>query len=378
MGPMKTVLVTGAAGFVGSNLCSALRRRRDVEVLEFDLPGGEAELGGQLAVADVVFHLAGVNRPQRVEEFEEVNVGLTERLCHRLTELARRPVVVFTSSTQARLDNPYGTSKRRAEEVLESFSRRTGAPVRIYQLPGVFGKWCRPSYNSVVATFCHNTAHDMPVTISDPANVIDLVYIDDVVAEFLRLLEEPVASGVSRGEVTPTHSVSLGRLIELIRSFRESRQTLVVPDFVDSFIKKLYATYQSYLPADAFAYDLQRRSDPRGTLAELLKSPPFGQIFISRTRPGVTRGNHAHDTKVEKFCVIEGEAVIRFTHLRTREAVSYTVSGTQFRVVDIPPGWAHSIENVGNSELIVLFWAGEVFDPERPDCFEAEVTREEA
>lgn len=371
---MKSILVTGARGFIGKNLSIALKRRADVELIEFDIDSPEGLLDESLSKVDVIYHLAGVNRPERVEEFTEGNFDLTRRLCSTLMRLGRKPLLLLSSSMQALLDNPYGVSKRHAEEEVFAFGKKTGAQIAVFRLPGVFGKWCRPNYNSVVATFCHNIAHDLPIAISDPAKEIELVYIDDVVRAFINVMDgmPPVTEG-KYCQAKPTYRITLGALAETIRGFRESRVSLTVPDVSDSFVHALYATYISYLPAESFAYALTQRTDPRGELAELLKSPHIGQIFVSRTRPGITRGNHYHDTKVEKFVVLEGNAVIRFRHILAGDVIEYPVSGWEFRVVDIPPGYTHSIENVGPGELVTLFWANQIFDPEAPDTWFEEV-----
>lgn len=365
---MKSVFVTGAKGFIGKNLVVALKRNAGVDVIEYDLdcPAGLLEEG--LSRADVVYHLAGVNRPERVEEFTAGNVDLTRNICATLMQKNRTPLFVLSSSCQAALDNPYGLSKRRAEEEAFEFGGSTGALVSVFRLPGVFGKWCRPSYNSVVATFCHNIAHDLPITISDPAREIELVYIDDVIRIFIGVMDgrQPVSDG-KYCLAEPTYRITLGALGKTICDFRESRFSLSLPDMSDPFVRGLYATYVSYLPSDSFAYPLSQRIDPRGELAELLKSSHIGQIFVSRTRPGITRGHHYHDTKVEKFVVLEGDAVIRFRHILDGDAIEYPISGREFRVVDIPPGYTHSIENVGQNDLIVLFWANEIFNPDFPD-----------
>ena len=365
---MKSVLVTGSKGFIGKNLGVALKRRADVDVIEYDLdsPAGLLEEG--LTKADVIYHLAGVNRPKKVEEFAEANFELTRQVCDALRRLGRTPKLVLSSSTQAVLDNPYGLSKRQAEETVFDFGMNTGASVFVFRLSGVFGKWCRPNYNSVVATFCHNIARNLPIAISDPAREIELVYIDDVVRAFISVMDGrlPVSDG-KYYLAEPTYQITLGALAETIRDFRESRISLSVPDVSDPFVHALYATYISYLPTDSFTYTLTQRADPRGELAELLKSQHIGQIFVSRTRPGITRGNHYHDTKVEKFVVLEGDAVIRFRHILGGDIIEYPVSGSEFRVVDIPPGYTHSIENIGQNDLIVLFWADEIFNPDVPD-----------
>lgn len=362
------ILVTGAQGFIGKNLRAALAERGDVSVLTFDQEHTADNLAALLARADLVYHLAGVNRPPSVEEFYTGNVELTAQMCRMLLDAGRAIPIVFSSSIQAELDNPYGISKRQAEDVLSEYAMAGGAAI-IYRLPNVFGKWCRPNYNSVVATFCHNIARDLPITLSDPDRQLTLVHVDDVVRHFIGDLDAGGAVGARATwrEVSPAYTVTLGRLAELIRGFRALRETLRLPDLHDDFVRKLYGTYVSYLPETAFDYALQQRCDDRGCLAEFVKSSAAGQIFVSRTRPGITRGNHYHHTKTEKFLVLEGEAVIRFRHILSDEVIEYRVRGEDFRVVDIPTGYTHSIQNVGQGELVTLFWASEIFDPERPD-----------
>ena len=386
---MKTV-VTGARGFIGRNLMAHLKRQEEVQVFGFDLGQPLQELAVALAEAELVFHLAGVNRPESVEEFTTGNVDFTAQVCEMLKKTGRPVPVVLSSSSQVERDNPYGRSKLQAEAVIKRYAEETGSPAIIYRLKNVFGKWCRPNYNSVVATFCYNIAHDLPITISDPARELELVHVDDVVqalgSEIRSQKSEGRYGGVVYREVEPVYCVTLGKLAELIRSFRDMRETLVLPDLGNPFTRKLYGTYLSYLETDAFAYDLTQRCDPRGCLAEFIKSPSAGQIFISTTRPGVTRGGHYHHTKAEKFLVLQGEAVIRFRSIeegrgqRTEgrdqrsedrgqraEVIEYRVSGRDFRVVDIPPGYAHTITNIGEGELVTLFWASEIFDAERAD-----------
>jgi UDP-2-acetamido-2,6-beta-L-arabino-hexul-4-ose reductase len=368
------VLVTGSHGFIGRHLMEALARREGTEAIGYDHGSSDEELQAALASVDAVFHVAGVNRPKDVSEFAEGNAGLTQCLCDRLVALGRKPLFVLSSSTQADMDNPYGKSKRDAEEVVQRYARTANAPAVVFRLTNVFGKWSRPNYNSVVSTFCHNIANDLPITVSDPAKGLDLVYIDDVVAAFLGTLDNPPAPGTAETRAAePWSHVTLGGLAALIQSFRDSRTTLVVPDFSDPFAKKLYATYLSYLPADAFAYPLDIRTDPRGSLAEFVKAGPFGQLFVSRTKPGITRGNHYHHTKTEKFLVVEGEGLIRFRQIDGEDVAEYRVKGEEYRVVDIPPGYTHSITNVGDGEMVVLFWASEVFDPATPDTLFLEV-----
>lgn len=370
------VLVTGSAGFIGRHLVEALGRRPGTIALGYDLGSTPADLERALAEADVILHLAGINRPQDPAEFKTGNADLTATIGDRLRALGRRPVFVLSSSIQAALDNPYGVSKRLAEEAVSRWASETGARAVIFRLKNVFGKWCRPNYNSVTATFCHNVAHDLPLTISDPARELELVYIDDVVAAFLGIVDAaaagsdprlPAPGGTASGEVPRSFRTTLGDLAARIRSFRESRTSLRLPDFSDDFNRCLYPTYLSYLDGPDFAYLLDQKTDPRGSLAEFVKAPAAGQIFVSRTKPGITRGNHYHHTKTEKFLVVEGEAVIRFRPIQGTEIIEHRVSGREFKVVDIPPGYTHSIENVGPGEMVTLFWASEIFDPQRPD-----------
>ncbi len=398
------VLVTGSQGFIGRNLIAHLQRRDDIDIFGYDLANTPEQLDAWLAQADFVYHLAGVNRPHREEEFFEGNTDFTRAICQRLARRADPPPILLSSSIQAELDNPYGRSKRLAEEAVTDYARETGARAIIYRLTNVFGKWSRPNYNTVVATFCYNIAHDLPITISDPNRVVRLIHIDDVVRAFVSELQKARGPEGQKGSgpegrvlwrrVEPEYPVTLGRLAELIRSFRAMRQTLLTPDFSDPFVKKLYGMYLTYLDEDDFAYDLTQRCDERGCLAEFMKSPHFGQIFVSRTKPGVTRGNHFHHTKAEKFLVLEGEAVIRFRKIQNArgqrsegqnargaedqrggepEVIEYRVSGKDFRVLDIPPGYTHNIENVGDTDVITLFWASEIFDPEAPDTYYEEV-----
>jgi len=369
------ILVTGSKGFIGQNVRAWLARMPEHRVWEIDIDDTPEDLAAATAAADVVFHLAGVNRPTNQDEFRVGNVEFTAQLCNLLTRRDSAPALVLSSSVQALLDNPYGASKRQAEELVRAYGERTGGRVTIYRLPNVFGKWCRPDYNSAVATFCHNIARDLPVTISDPDRQLELVHVDDVVRCWLRELDRRESSAVSYQSVAPTFPITLGRLVEMIRSFRAMRPTLLVPD-LDAFSRKLYATYLSYLDEDDLAYDLQQRDDNRGRLAEFIKSETFGQIFVSRTRPGITRGNHYHHTKTEKFLVLDGEAMIRFRHVLTERVIEYRVRGDDLRVVDIPPGYTHSIENVGSGELITLFWASEVFNPQEPDTYALTVKHE--
>lgn len=361
---------------MGRHVVEALGRRAGTRVLGVDVGTPPEDLRKALLASDAVIHLAGVNRPESPEEFESGNAGFTGDLCRMLTEAGRAPLVVFTSSTQAALDNPYGLSKRRAEEALRTWAEETRAPVVVFRLSNAFGKWSRPFYNSAVATFCHQAAHGLPLTVNDPSSGLDLVYIDHVVAGLVHCLDAPPA-GFEYRAVEPVFRTTVGEVAERIAGFPRTRESLLVPDFDDPLTARLYATYLSHLDGADLVYPLRTSTDPRGCLAEFLKQPGFGQLFMSRTAPGVTRGNHYHHTKVEKFLVVEGEAVIRFRDMRGGALVEHRVDGREFRVVDIPPGLSHSIENAGVGELVTLFWANEVFDPEQPDTYPFAVLEEE-
>lgn len=371
------VLVTGAAGFIGRNLVTRLREQDGYEILTVGRNDPWERVEKLLPTIDFVIHLAGVNRPHSEDEFISGNVGFTEKLCGAPALRKRKTPILFSSSIQAALDNPYGRSKRTAEKHLERYANDTGSQVVIYRLPNVFGKWCRPNYNSVVATFCYNIARDLPIVITDPDRQLELVYIDDVMEAIIDDLKQSPSDGVHHRKVPITYKITVAELAHVIRSFRASRQSLIVPDHSDPLLHKLYATYLSYLETDDFAYDLEQRVDARGALAEFIKSEQLGQVFVSRTKPGITRGNHYHHTKNEKFFVVEGEAIVRFRSVHGDHVIEYPVRGEDFRVIDIPPGYTHSIENVGDGELVTLFWASEIFDPARSDTYSLPVVEGE-
>jgi UDP-2-acetamido-2,6-beta-L-arabino-hexul-4-ose reductase len=369
------ILVTGAGGFIGENLCGRLRRDPDSHVIGVDVADGDSGLEAPIREGvDLIFHLAGVNRPREESEFREGNVLLTERVLNAARE-AGSPFVVFSSSIQAELNNPYGRSKREAEDLVNRYARQTGGRAVVYRLPNVFGKWSRPQYNSVVATFCDNLVRGVNLRIDDTDKELTFVYIDDVVREFARHAGAAQQSSGQRSgplSVFPQYRIAVGALASLLTSFRDSRETGILPGFSDPLSRYLYATYLSFLPTADLARSLNVKTDHRGWLAEFLKSESFGQVFISVTNPGVTRGNHFHDTKVEKFCVVRGDALIRLRSLRDGSTVEYPVSGSRPLVVDIPPGCVHSITNVGEGELVTLFWADEIFDPQRADTYAGE------
>ncbi|NVO11241.1 MAG: SDR family oxidoreductase [Bacteroidales bacterium] len=366
---MKKVLITGSNGFIGKNLLINLKYIEDIDVLTFDIEDDRNLLKDSLSQVDFVFHLAGINRPTRIEEFKEGNAELTQILVDTLIDLKKFVPIVFSSTTQAILDNPYGISKLEAESHILRY-REKGGLGYIYRLTNVFGKWCKPNYNSVVATFCHNIAHGIDITISDRNKELELIHVDDVIEEFLDILfdRNPYSSNKIL-YVTPIYKITLGELADLIYSFNRIPETGIIPNMNNDFEKKLHSTYLSYILPEKASYSLVKFTDDRGFLFELIKSNSLGQIFISKTKPGITRGNHFHHLKNEKFCVIEGEAVIKFRHIVTNETAEFKVCGEEPKVVDILPGYTHSITNVGETNLITFFWANEPFNKDKPDTY---------
>ena len=363
------ILITGARGFMGKNLRSALTGRYGDahRLMLLDMPHTEEELLAAAAEADFVFHLAGVNRPTDPADFQKGNADFTRQLLTLLKERGKRPPVLLSSSIQAALENPYGQSKLSAEQAVADYGRKTGAAVYLYRLPNVFGKWSRPNYNSAVATFCHNVARGLPITVNDPSVTLRLVYIDDVVEEFLRAMEgQPHREG-EWCTVQPVHEVNLGHMAELIQSFPALRDSLTAPDQSDPLVKKLYATYLSFLPPEDFSRPTVTHADQRGSFTELLHMGSRGQVSLNVSRPHITKGDHWHQTKHEKFIVLQGEGVIRFRKVGDSTVIAYKVSGENLTVVDIPTGYTHSIENTGDTDMLTLMWANEVFDPAHPD-----------
>lgn len=367
---MKKVLVTGACGFMGKNLLESLYRLENISVIPFSHKNGIPALESGLKDADIVFHLSGVNRPERPEDYETGNAGFTRTVAEALSKMGKRIPLVVSSSIQADSDNPYGRSKKKAEEAAREYAEKSGAAVYIYRLPNVFGKWSRHDYNSVVATFCHNISHGLDICISDRSKRLKLVYIDDVVASFIHCLDSGVgASGVYYPVIDRVFDLSLGELADRIHEIEDCRKASIIPYLSDNFTKCLYSVYLSYVDEDKLAYLPDVKVDNRGSLFELIKSHGAGQIFVSKSHTGVIRGNHYHNTKVEKFCVLKGEAVIRLRGIWDEKVISYPVSGEKIEIVDIPPGYTHSIENTGKEELIALFWANEIFNPRNPDTY---------
>lgn len=366
------VLVTGSDGFIGKNLVVRLRELTDYQVVGFDRGDSLDDLAERVGYADAVVHLAGVNRPKDIREFEEGNADLTRQICALIAASGRKIPLIIASSMQAGLANPYGESKLNAESAAEAMAEETANPVAIYRFPGVFGKWCRPNYNSVVATFCHNIANDLPIQINDSAAAIDLVYIDDVVNELIRSLDSTPA-GVSRNEVSPVYTITLGDLAAQIEAFKGCRESLISERVGTGLVRALYATYVSYLPPAKFSYQLPKYGDDRGVFVEMLKTKDSGQFSYFTAYPGVTRGGHYHHTKTEKFLVIKGKARFGFRNVITEERYYIDVSGEQPQVVETVPGWTHDITNVGNDEMVVMLWANEIFDRQKPDTITSKV-----
>ncbi len=372
------ILITGAKGFIGRNLLMELEQlagAEDYTLHPIDVDTAPEALEEGIRQADFVFHLAGVNRPQNPEEFATGNRDFTISLLERL-EAAKKPPVLLSSSIQAALDNPYGRSKLAAEEAVLSYSHRTGTAVYPYRLPNAFGKWSRPNYNSAVATFCSNLTRGLPITVNDPDVVLTLAYIDDIVAEFIRALNGHANRDGELCRVEPVHQIRLGDLADRLRSFGDMRNRLDVPDQSDPLTRKLYATYLSFLPPDDFARTPVIHTDNRGSFTELLHLGGYGQVSLNISKPHITKGEHWHHTKHEKFIVIQGEGIIRFRKPGDETVISYRVSGETQTVVDIPPGYTHNIENLGDTDMLTIMWANECFDPAHPDTYRLPVAPE--
>ena len=380
------ILVTGAKGFVGKNLVSALynikegkdRTRADLnieEVFEFDIDTDDGLLNKYCKEADFVFNLAGINRPQNTEEFMEGNFGFGKKLLSLLKENNNTCPVMLSSSIQAELDNPYGRAKKAGEDLVFEYGKETGTKVLVYRLPNLFGKWCRPNYNSVIATFCHNIANDKPITVNDPSVVLTLVYIDDLVDELISAL-----SGSEHREgvfcrVETEHKVTLGEIAELIYGFSSQPKTLLMPQIPDnSFEKKLYSTYLSYLPKEKVSFPLKMNVDERGSFTELLKTENCGQFSVNISKPNITKGQHWHNSKWEFFIVVSGHGLIQQRKIGGDEVLEFEVSGDKIEAVHMLPGYTHNIINLSNSEnLVTVMWANEQFDKNHPDTYFEEV-----
>lgn len=367
------ILVTGAKGFIGKNLIAELNNQGFSEIFEFTRDSDPALLEKYAKQCNFVFHLAGVNRSKNENEFMEGNFKFTSQLLELLKKHHNKSPVVITSSIQAESNTPYGKSKKAMEQLLWQYGQQTGAPVYMYRLPNIFGKWCKQNYNSVVATFCYNIARDLEIELHNPQNELELCYIDDVLEEFMRALNgiPTIQGGFSI--VPTTHKIALGELAKLIQSFKESRMNLSIANMDDALTKKLYSTYLNYLPEDQFSYDLKMNRDSRGSFTEFLKTPSLGQVSLNVSKPGITKGNHWHQTKNEKFLVVSGEGLIRFRKIDSNDIIEYRVSGDNLQVVDIPTGYAHSLVNVGDTDLVTVIWVNERFDPVKHDTYYLEV-----
>lgn len=378
------ILITGSDGFIGRNLLVQLKNIQaglakkhglcsDLELFEYDKDDDISLLDEYAAKCDFVYHLAGINRPQDPLEFMTGNFGFTSTLLDLLKKHNNKATVLVTSSIQAKLDNPYGISKKAGEDLLFAYAKQVDSKVLVYRLPNVFGKWCKPNYNSAVATFCHNIARDLPVIVNDRNVIMRLVYIDDVVNELLSALTDQEHRDGDFCCIPTVHNVKLGEIVDLIYEFRNNRRNLNVPKLDNAFEKALYSTYLSYLPTDQFGYALKMNEDHRGSFTEIIRTCDRGQFSVNISKPGITKGNHWHNTKNEKFVVVSGRALIRFRKIGTTEIIEYNVSGDKIEVVDIPTGYTHNIINIGDNDLVTFMWCNECFDVDNPDTYFEEV-----
>lgn len=367
------ILVTGANGFVGKNLIAELNNRGYTEIFKVVRETTQEELDEYTKNCDFVFHLAGVNRPKDDKDFMEGNFGFTSEILELLKKNNNKSPILITSSTQAEKDNPYGKSKKAGENLLIDYENKTGIKTHIFRLPNLFGKWSKPYYNSVVSTFCHNIARNVEVQINNKETELELAYIDDVIKEFIKILEGNTLRVGNFCMIPITYKIKLGRLAKLIRSFRDSRTDYHIPNMGDELTMKLYSTYLSYLPEDKFSYPLKMNIDERGSFTEFIKTPERGQVSVNISKPGIAKGNHWHHTKNEKFLVVSGEGIIRFRKIDTEEIIEYKVSSKKLEVVDIPTGYTHSITNIGDTDMVTIMWANECYDPENSDTYHLEV-----
>lgn len=364
------VLVTGSNGFIGKNLCQHLKENKEIELLLFDKEDAFSVIEDNIKDIDFIFHLAGVNRPDNTQEFYKGNTDLTKSIIELLKSKKLNVPILMTSSIQAVKDNDYGKSKKLAEDELSSYKNSI-----IFRLHNVFGKWCRPNYNSVVATFCYNVAHNIDLTINDPKAEIELIYIDDIIKEFINVMngDSPTNKENNICYVSPIYKIEIGELADKIKSFKGSMESINVPQTGDDFTKKLFSTYLSYVELDDLVFIPEMKKDYRGSFTELVKTIDSGQVSISISKPGVFRGNHYHHTKMEKFIVIKGSARITFKNVITKEKKEYLVDDTEFKIVNIPVGYTHKIENIGDGDMILFLWCNEIFDPKAPDTYMMEV-----
>ena len=364
---MIRVLITGSKGFIAQNLIAHLAELKDIQIFSFSRENTIVDLLELTSKIDFVFHLAGVNRTSRKQDFVEENQYLTESLCNSMALTKRKIPLIFASSAQVNQDTDYGKSKLSAEKIVKNYAKNTGSDVFIYRFPNLFGKWCKPNYNSVVSTFCNNIANNLPIEIHDYNHEMKLMYIDDVVSEFIMILfNEEFKPSINN---IPVHSISVGKLGEMINEFHSKRKLLIVDRVGSGFIRAIYATYLSYLKPEAFSYDISSSADERGVFAEVLKTKDSGQFSFFTSKPGKVRGEHYHHTKNEKFLVVTGEAIFSFRNIQTNEEFSISTNGDRLQIVETIPGWAHNIKNIGSSEMRVILWANEIFDKEKSDTY---------
>lgn len=363
------VLITGANGFIGKNLISHLQEMENIEIIKYDIDTPYSFIEENIGNIDFIYHLAGVNRPKNSSEFFKGNTDLTKQILDLIQSKNLSIPFLITSSIQATRDNDYGKSKKMAEEAVLEYGKEN--PTYVYRLHNVFGKWCRPNYNSVVATFCNNIARNLEITINDENAELELIYIDDIVQEFINLLLTKKASCVENNicYMKPVYKITLGELAKTIREFKNSMNSIVVPNTGNEFIKKLYSTYISYVPVEEMNIDVVQNIDERGSFTELLKTSTAGQVSISFSKPGVVRGNHYHHTKIERFIVVKGHAKIKFTHIITKETYEFEVNDKKIQIVTIPVGYTHNIENIGEDEMILIIWCNELFNKEKTDTY---------
>ncbi|ENW06166.1 UDP-2-acetamido-2,6-beta-L-arabino-hexul-4-ose reductase [Acinetobacter beijerinckii] len=367
------ILVTGSNGFIAKNLIQFLSEKTEVEILKVHRESSEQELKESILSADWIVHLAGINRPLNESEFIEGNVTLTEKITQTLREEHKLTPIILSSSIQADRDNAYGKSKLGGEQALEQLHEEQGNPVHICRLANVFGKWSRPNYNSAVATFCHNVANDLPLQINDANAIIRLVYIDDVVETFWNMINGSVSVDQTF-QIQPEYQITVGDLAKTLNGFKASRDTLITDQVGTGLTRALYSTYLSFLKPDQFDYSVPKYGDARGVFVEMLKTPDAGQFSYFTAHPGITRGGHYHHTKTEKFLVIKGKAVFKFKHVVTGEFYELETQGDEPRIVETVPGWTHDITNIGNDEMIVMLWANEIFDRNKPDTYAMPIT----
>jgi len=366
-----TILITGSDGFIAKNLITHLKRDENIKLYLFSKSDSLDLLEAYIKEVDFIYHLAGVNRPKNVSEFYEGNSSLTKFIVEILLTNGKQIPIVLSSSIQALNDNDYGKSKLEAENILLDYAQKITANVFIYRLPNVFGKWSKPNYNTVVATWCYNLTRDLDIEVNDESVLLNLVYIDDVVKSFIEKLD--FKSCDNYFEVKPIYKKNLGEIKSLLYEFKNNRKNLLIPNVASGFERALYATYLSFLPTDKFAYSLNGHQDSRGTFYEIVKTKDSGQFSLSTTVPGVLRGNHYHHTKNEKFLVVKGEAIIEFRHIITDEIIRYEVSDKKMQVVEMIPGYTHNIKNIGEEEMVLFLWANESFDIDNPDTYFEEV-----